>query len=63
VGRDEDYLDDEHRGGYSGYTNSITLSAARSTRFARPAIQDFLLPPLIGGPRLLLELFDVFSIT
>jgi len=39
------------------------LSAARSTRFARPAIQDFLLPPLIGGPRLLLELFDVFSIT
>jgi len=56
-------LDDEHRGGYSGYTNSITLSAARRTRFARPAIQDFLLPPLIGGPQLLLELFDVFSIT
>jgi len=63
VGHDEEYLDDEHRGGYSGYTNSLTLSAARRTRFARPAIQDFLLPPLIGGPRLLLELFDVFSIT
>lgn len=63
MGRDEEYLDDEHRGGYSGYTNSITLSAARRTRFARPAIQDLLLPPLIGGPRLLLELFDVFSIT
>jgi len=56
---DGDSDDDAPGGGYTGYESPFTPAAARGVRFSRPAIHDFLLQPVLGGPRLLPAPFAV----